>query len=73
MVWREYLSAKARESIAYGKDISREGTPKSIKIKTEYKIRFEEVQERLSEVRRKILHHMLNAIVKCFGNTLKQR
>ena len=48
-LWKQYLEIK---------------DPKSITIITECEIRFEEAQEKLSEIRRRILYHILNVIVK---------
>lgn len=56
-LWKQYLEIK---------------DPKSITIITECEIRFEEAQEKLSEIRRRILYHILNVIVKWSGTTLAE-
>ena len=57
-LWKRYLETK---------------DPKSITIITECEIRFEEAQEKLSEIRRRILYHMLNIMVKWSGTTLREK
>ena len=51
MICTEDLWQNSRKNIAYRIDISKQRTQKSLEIIVGCKIRFEEVQERLSEIR----------------------